>query len=115
MGKKSKTTQERTTDVSTMTTTNIRDIGLTGVHAVDLAAILESGAVEQTQITAGIITNLIQATGAGMQQLIGGATELVQAAEAIAVEKTPFEKLTENVPLIAAVALAALGYKMIVR
>lgn len=80
-GHKSKQKQE--TKTTTTTTTTIRDIGLTGAHATDLAAILEQGSVEREQIVADTLETLIQGAGSAYQQLIGGASDLVQTSREV--------------------------------
>jgi len=80
-GHKSKQKQE--TKTVTTTTTSIRDIGLTGGHATDLASILEKGSVEREQIVADTLETLIQGAGNTYQQLIGGASELIQTSKEI--------------------------------
>lgn len=76
MGGGSKSSQEKTTNVTTTTTTNIRDIGLTGQHALDMAAILETGATDRTYLVGESINKLIQGAGEGWQRLIGGASDI---------------------------------------
>jgi len=73
--------QEQSTETNTTTTTTIRDIGLTGGAATDIAAIFQSGVIEQEQIIADTINNLIQAAGEGYNQLIGGAGLLVESGQ----------------------------------
>lgn len=77
----SKSSDKKTTNITTTTTTKMRDIGLTGKHAVDMAAVLETGAIERTRISASTFDNLIQTVGKTSQQLIGGASNLVRTAE----------------------------------
>ena len=72
------TTQTRTT--KTTTTTNLGDIGLTGQGAIDLAAVLEAGGIAREQVGSSLITGILQSTGEGWNQLVGGASNLVQAA-----------------------------------
>jgi hypothetical protein len=79
----SKSSQKETTNVTTTTTTKMGDVGLTGKNAVDLAAILESGAVQRTMITGDVLKNLIQATGQGFEQVVGGASDMVESAKEI--------------------------------
>ncbi len=75
MGKGPSSATEKTTNVTTTTTTNIRDVGLTGKDAVDMATILEFGGIERTRISADLVNSISQSAGATLQQLIGGATE----------------------------------------
>jgi len=75
-GSESTTTQQRITE--TTTTTNMGDIGFTGQAAVDLAAIIEAGGIAREQIQADVMDSIAQATGAGWNQLVGGASDLVR-------------------------------------
>ena len=93
----------QTTNVTTKTTTNIRDIGLTGQNAVDLAAVLSTGAIEQQRMTLGTMDNLVQTVGKSAQQLIGGASNMVETQTKLLEGKSEFSKM---VPWIAAAAAA---------
>ena len=75
-GSDSKT--RKTTNITTTTSTMMRDIGLTGAHATNMASILETGALERQRITAGTLDNLIQTVGKTSQNLIGGASNLIR-------------------------------------
>lgn len=68
------------TNITTNTTTTMRDVGLTGRNAVDMAAVLSTGNIETTRITAATLDNLIQQSGNTAQQLIGGASGLVRTS-----------------------------------
>lgn len=81
---KSKTTQHTTTNVSTSTTTKMGDVGFTGAQAVDMAAVIESGAIARSEINADVLNNMILATGNAWNQLIGGAGCLVETSADIA-------------------------------
>lgn len=76
MGKSDR--QEQTSTVNTTTTTNIRDIGLSGAAAVDLADVLQSGAIESEAIRATSLDRIVQSVGTSYQQLIGGANNLIE-------------------------------------
>ncbi len=67
---------------TTTSTTNIGSIGLTGQDAVQLATILEQGNVAQAQINQQNFEQLVQASGEEYQQLIGGASQLIQTGQA---------------------------------
>lgn len=102
----SKSSDKKTTNITTTTETTMGDIGLTGQHAVDLAAILNTGAIEQTRISASSMDNIIQTVGKTSQQLVGGASDLVQAQGAIAAKAdSGFVKIA---PYLAMAAMAAL-------
>lgn len=73
---KKSTTQNITTN--TTTETNIRDIGLSGAAAVDLAEVLQFGAVESEAIRASSFDKLVQQSGSNYNQLIGGASNLIE-------------------------------------
>jgi len=76
----SKSSQQKTQTINTTTTTNIRDIGFTGAHAVQLADILEAGTLAQTQVNADLVKSVLQETGDKWNALVGGAGDLVQTA-----------------------------------
>jgi len=108
VGKKAKT--EKRQDVTTTTTTTLRDIGLTGAQAVDLASVLESGSIARTQINADLMEGLLQTVGSSCQALTGGAGKLVQTAGEVAVAQTakaPEAKSMEK--MIPYIALALVG------
>jgi len=86
VGSQSKSKTTKTTNIITTTNTSMRDVGLTGQNAVDLAAILSMGGIEQTRIAASSLDNLVQTIGKSSQQLIGGASELVRTQGDIAVQ-----------------------------
>lgn len=78
MGGGPKAETKNTTEVITNTTTEIRDIGVTGAQAVDFVAVMESGAVARNEVVVDLLQNLVQQTGEGWNRLIGGASELVE-------------------------------------
>lgn len=82
-GEAPSSTTQYTSEVVTNTTTSLRDVGLTGANAVDLAAVLESGAIATNNINAKTLDHLIQEVGAGFKQLIGGAGKLVDTAGSV--------------------------------
>lgn len=99
----SSSSDTKTTNITTSTTTKMRDVGLTGQHAVDMAAILETGAIERTRISAASFDTLIQSVGKTSQQLIGGASNLVQAQKELLEDNDGMMKLA---PWIAVAAIA---------
>lgn len=76
MGKKTASTTEKVSNITTNTTTTIRDVGVTGKDAVELVNVLESGSIGRTQINADLLKTIVQSTGATLQQLVGGATDV---------------------------------------
>lgn len=109
MSKKAKSAQQ--TKVVTTTTTSMRDIGLTGQHAVDLANVIQAGSIDRAMVHSSDFQALLQTTGQTYQKLIGGASDLIQtgavtqlkAAEQLEKlgemkEKTEFERM---LPMIA--------------
>jgi len=68
------------TSVTTNTTTNIRDVGLTGDAAVALANALEQGGVLREEIASETIKGVAQTQGQSFNQLIGGAGKLLDAS-----------------------------------
>jgi len=73
----SKAISTKRSEYVTTTNTNIRDIGLSGQHAVDLAAILSTGAIEQQRLGAVAVDKIVQTAGNSAQQLVGGASNLI--------------------------------------
>jgi len=57
-GNGASSTSRQETKVSTITTTDIGSIGLTGEAAVALATIIEEGSLERAEITAAALTDL---------------------------------------------------------
>lgn len=68
------------TTVTTNTTTNIRDVGLTGDAAVALATALEQGSVLRDEVSSETIRGVAQVQGQSFNQLIGGAGKLLDAS-----------------------------------
>ena len=99
----SKSSDKKTTNITTTTETTMRDVGLTGQNAVDMAAVLETGAIERTRISATSFDNLIQSVGKTHQQLIGGASNLIEAQKDLYEDKDGMMKLA---PWIAVAAIA---------
>ena len=102
-GSSSKT--KKTTNITTTTTTNMRDVGLTGANAVDMAAVLQTGALESTRISAASLDTLIQTVGKTSQQLIGGASDLVKTQGEIAAGRET-SQLVKVAPFLAMAAVA---------
>lgn len=110
----SKSSDKKSTKIITTTTTNIRDVGLTGQNSVDMAAILQTGAIENTRISAASLDTLIQTAGKTAQQLIGGASDLVRTqgeiSQAQMGAKGDLMKLAPYT-IVAVIAIAALSMK----
>ncbi len=81
MGKKS--ADSKTSQSTTITTTtNVRDIGLTGPAAVEAIAILEQGAVDRERIASERLNQIATTVGQTYQALVGGGgSPLVVAGE----------------------------------
>jgi len=102
----SSSSDTKTTEINTTTTTSMGDVGLTGQSAVDMAAILQTGAIESTRISAASLDTLIQTVGKSSQQLIGGASELVRTQGEIAAQGgTDLMKLAPFLAIAAVVVL----------
>jgi len=102
----SSSSDTKTTEINTTTTTSMGDVGLTGQGAVDMAAILQTGAIESTRISAASLDTLIQTVGKSSQQLIGGASELVRTQGEIAAQGgTDLMKLAPFLAIAAVVVL----------
>lgn len=99
----SSSSDKKETNITTSTTTTMRDVGLTGQSAVDMVAVMETGAIERTRIAAGTLDNLMQTVGKTSQQLIGGASNLIRAQGDLAKDESPMVKLA---PWIAIAAIA---------
>ncbi|MFH1931047.1 MAG: hypothetical protein ABIN18_05600 [Pseudomonadota bacterium] len=102
----SKSKDVKTTNITTTTETTMRDVGLTGQNAVDMAAVLSTGAIESTRISAASLDNLIQTVGKSSQQLIGGASDLVRTQGEIAAQGG--SDLMKIAPYLAIAAVVAL-------
>ena len=102
----SSSSDTKTTEINTTTTTSMGDVGLTGQSAVDMAAILQTVAIESTRISAASLDTLIQTVGKSSQQLIGGASELVRTQGEIAAQGgTDLMKLAPFLAIAAVVVL----------
>jgi len=101
MGSRSKSTTKQTTNVTTTTTTNIRDIGFTGQQAVDMAAILEGGAIDRAQVNADTVRVMTSQLGSSFKTLMGGAGDIFREGKA--------EAKTELSRIIPFIALAVVG------
>jgi len=105
----SRSSDTKTTEINTTTTTSMGDVGLTGQSAVDMAAILQTGAIESTRISAASLDTLIQTVGKSSQQLIGGASELVRTQGEIAAQGaqggTDLMKIAPYLAIAAVIAL----------
>ena len=105
----SKQTTDKSTKVTTETSTSINDIGLTGDDAVELAAVLQNGVTQQTLALGEIINPLVQQAGEGFNRLTAGASDLVKVAASEPLSKDTGsifddagEVIGENLPLILA-------------
>ena len=101
----SKSSDRKTTTIKTTTSTTMGDIGLTGKDAVDMAAVLSTGAIEQTRISASSLDTLIQTVGKSSQQLIGGASDLVRTQQEIAQGGSDLVKIAPYLAIAAIVTL----------
>ncbi|MGD9158999.1 MAG: hypothetical protein PVG39_11375 [Desulfobacteraceae bacterium] len=75
-----------TTSVETNTSTDIGEIGLTGQDAVAITDILASAGVMIDEINADTIKSIVQESGQGVQQLVGGANKLILSSEGFSQE-----------------------------
>lgn len=103
----STTKTDKSTKISTQTSTNINDIGLTGKNAVELAAVVEQGVVNQTNSIRDIINPLMLGVGNKFSQLVDVANTQSTARLApeaqlakIRGKQTLPETLMNNVPLL---------------
>lgn len=103
---KSETKTDTTTKVTTNTTTDIGDIGLTGDHAVEMAAILQAGATARNEQQIELAGKLFEGATKGFQK-VGEATQSLAAA-ATPANKTPQQLLAANAPAIAAAGALAI-------
>ena len=101
-GTKSSTSTDKSTKVSTTTTTSIGDIGLTGKDAIEMAAVLSRGVELTTRAVGDIIvpvTNAFaQSSKAREETARAGLEPRIIQAEA---GKSPAQLFSENLPLIA--------------
>lgn len=99
-GSKSNTKHEQNTNITTSTTTRTRDIGLTGVNAVD---IIKASTTE---------------TGKAFSQLNGGALAAFNTAQHLAdtaANQTTGKIVAQELPVIAAIGGAAIALVAILR
>ncbi len=94
------------TNITTTTQTTMRDVGLTGKDAVDMAAIIQAGGIESTRISASTLNNLMQTVGKTSQQLIGGASDMIRTQGEIA--KAGTQGGTDLIKLAPWLAIAAI-------
>ena len=111
LGSKSKSSTRKTTNITTTTSTSMGDVGLTGKTAVDLAAVLSTGGIEQSRITAASLDNIVQTVGKTSQQLIGGASDLVRTQGEIAAGRETSE-LVKIAPFLAIAAVVSMALLM---
>lgn len=102
----SKKVTDKSTKVTTTTTTNLGDIGLTGKNAVELASIVQRGAINQTYAIGEVINPILAGLGNSFSQLVDATatTKLAPEAQAIAINErynqTVPQKLASKAPLI---------------
>ena len=112
MGGSSSSSDRKETNITTTTNTTMRDVGLTGKNAVDMAAILQTGAIENTRITASSLDSLMQTVGKSAQQLIGGASNLVQTQAELHKGNGGDSQLVKLAPIaMVVIAIIALSVK----
>ena len=75
---RNKSSSKQITNVNTTTTTTIRDVGVTGAHAVSLAKNAGDQGVRIAQIGADVVRSAAQESGYQFRQLVGGAGELLR-------------------------------------
>lgn len=78
-----KTTSTQNVVNETVTTTNVstvRDIGVTGQHAVGLAQVVSKAGVESRSLATEEFALATQMQGEGFSQLVGGANYLTQTS-----------------------------------
>ncbi len=105
---------KRKTAVTTTTSTSMGDIGITGQNAVDLASVYEMGSIERAEIYAGTLETLFSGASQYAQQLVGGASNIMEDAsnvvsESMDVAKTVIhpEQTNEYLPYL---ILAGFGF-----
>ena len=70
---KNKSSSKQITNVNTTTVSTVRDVGVTGAHAVALANNAGNQGVRIAQIGADLVRSTAQESGYQFKQLIGGA------------------------------------------
>lgn len=78
---KKKTTTNTTTNVVTETTTTMRDVGLTGAQAVEMAATLEEGGIAREAIASQNLTTIADLFSQGFNLASRGVKDLVSGTE----------------------------------
>ena len=69
------------TSVSTVTTTNIRDIGFTGAAAIELANIIGATTVQLAKINAQTRAVEVAQTDKKFKQLVSGSSDIIASGE----------------------------------
>lgn len=80
-GSKSRSSTTEITNVTTNTTTQFRDIGLSGAAAVDLAEVLGATSVALARVNADTRELELTASGKQFSQLTAGASEVLARGE----------------------------------
>lgn len=74
------------TNVSTVTTTNIRDIGFTGAAAIELASIIGATTVQLAKINAETRQVEVAQTDKKFKQLVSGSSDIIASGERLFAE-----------------------------
>lgn len=85
-GGNSATNNTTNTTTETKTISTIRDIGLTGTDATNIAGALAQASVLTTEIGSETLKTLSQETGASYGRLVNGASDLINSSERYARE-----------------------------
>jgi len=115
-----KYTTANTTNVTTTTSTRIRDIGVTGAHGIELERIMQQGTTDRALISAGVMDRMLTKVGGAYEKLVGGAgdysNDLVDTAErqAVAIREAaaPSVTLMKKALPYAAAAFVAVVFLM---
>ena len=102
----SQTSTDKSTKVETNTTTTIRDIGFTGDDAIELAALVQEGIIDQTNAVVSSIVPILSTARAQSLRLADLSPEAQIAS--IELEKTPQQILSGRAPLIIIAVAGAL-------
>ena len=93
MGSKSFSQNISKKTFNTRNETSIRDIGLTGQGAVDLAAVNGATTIALQGQSTTALRDIVQTAGANFNQLIGGASDLISTTEAASGKVTKISEI----------------------
>lgn len=106
-----KSYSSNTTKISTVTTTNIRDIGLTGAAAIELASIIGATTIQLARINAQTRQVEVAQTDKKFKQLVSGSSDIIATGERLFAEaRGQQDKATLQQQLLIVAVLGVAGF-----